>query len=83
MHSGKVMQVTIAGEARGRLESEKRGAALLATQARRADKPHACMRLGEPGWPRQRWSLAIPEAALATEECLTSEEAAGLSSQKK
>ena len=56
---------------------------MLALWAHRADKLHARVRLGEPGWPWLRWSLSIPEAAWVTEEGLTSEEAAGLSRQKK
>lgn len=54
----------------------------LAAWACQADKPHACMQPGEPGWARWSWSLAIPEAARAMAEDPTDEEAAGLSRQK-
>lgn len=53
----------------------------LAAQARRADKPHAYMQPREPGWPQWRWSLDIPEAAMAEDPAV--EEPAGLSRQKK
>lgn len=55
---------------------------MLALWAHRADKLDAHVWLGELGWPWLRWSLYIPEAAWVTEEGL-SEEAAGLSRQKK